>query len=175
MTGHMIELSTETTTEKKVLSSTQLSNTAGLIFTTSEGQEVGREVMPSHQQEAMSSSLTVPPTFHQSESLPALTLKEMKALSRSDDVIDRRTNGKPASGYQAGVGMCDGDSVMSDSVRGDGVLNMKPLPSSKELLELRQQKKVRDLLAKMVGSNKRALQNSNTVWKNNQCRVLFSN
>ena len=113
---------------------TELSSSAGIIFTTSStsnGQEMTSSP-PSKKGVATSGN------FHHSDSLPAMTLTKMQQMSKSEEVVAVETSGKSASGYQVGVAVCQQEGVAGDEDKGMELV----LPSSKELLKVRQRKKV---------------------------------
>ena len=103
-------------------------------MTSSDGTDVGVVNARSHP----------PTTFHGSDSLPALGVPQMKTLSQSTEAILRtvakNSYAKAPSGYYVGSAMRDG--VRGDSVRSED--GDRVLPSPKELLEIRQRKKVFD-------------------------------
>lgn len=147
MTGHMTEQDMSSSGPKKP--TTELSNSAGIIFTTSGasgGQEVTSSLLPQTSSEltgqklALSKSLSGTSGFRHSDSLPAMTLTEMRKISKSEEVVGGLPigRGKAASGRQVGVAMYQKEGVGSED---DGGMEMA-LPSSKELLRVRQRKKV---------------------------------
>ena len=84
-------------------------------------------------------------TFHGSDSLPVLAVSQSKTLSQSSEAILRtvakNSNAKAPSGYCVGSGVRDGGvGVRGDCVRGED--GDRVLPTPKELLEIRQRKKV---------------------------------
>ena len=152
--GHMIDHMTEqdlsSLGQKKLTSEqTELSNSAGIIFTTSSasgGQEMTSLLLPptstelTGQKLSLSKSLSVTSGFRHSDSLPAMTLTEMRKISKSEEVVGGVAGGrgKAASGRQVGVTMCQKEGAVSED---DGGMELA-LPSSKELLQVRQRKKV---------------------------------
>ena len=149
MTGHMIEGGVASGHAKKPGSEqTDLSSSAGIIFTTSNGQETmsslphsstSTERETNGQTPRLSSSLSAASGLPHSDSLPAMTLAQMRKMSKSEEVVGAAAlgQGKSASGRQMGVAMCQQEGVVGD---GEGVELV--MPSSKELLSLRQRKKV---------------------------------
>ena len=147
MTGHMTEQDLSSAGHKTP--QTELSNSAGIIFTTSGasgGEEVTSSLLPltsselAGQKLVLSKSLSGTSGFRHSDSLPAMTLTEMRKISKSEEVVgDVATGrGKAASGRQVGVAMCQKEGAGSE----DDVGMEIALPSSKELLQVRQRKKV---------------------------------
>ena len=152
MTSHMINQDTPTNANKPDSAQTELSNSAGIIFTSSGGQEVMSSSLPSlpslppsaersGQNLTISTSLSVTGELAHSDSLPAMTLTEMRRVSRSEEVVGVGVGrAKSASGHQVGVAMCQQEGVASSKDDVGGVEMV--LPSSKELLAVRQRKKV---------------------------------
>lgn len=149
MTGHMIEQGVTTSGSKKSTNEpNDLSSSAGIIFTTSasSGQDVTSSLTPMTSSElagqkiAASKSLGASGGFRHSDSLPVMTLAEMKKISRSEEVVGgvAMGKGKSASGRQVGMAMCEEEGVAVDSEGGMELV----VPSSKELLRVRQRKKV---------------------------------
>lgn len=118
------------TQHKPGSSPTQL-NSAGIIFTSTHEQE--EEVASSDEQEVMSSQHAV-----QSDSeVVSQEVDSTEFLDTSKQSCDvTLSTTKAPSGYQMAVGMGEGEMV-----RGGGV--EVTLPTSKQLLEVRQKKKVR--------------------------------
>ena len=156
MTGHMIERGAATDQKKPGNEQTELSNSAGIIFTTSGGQEVMSYLPPmksltsseraqdgQRQRVVLSSSLSAGSGLPHSDSLPAITLTEMRKISRSEEVVGAQApgKGKPASGRHIGVAMCQQQGGGTKGDEDDSGLELV-MPSSKELLKVRQRKKV---------------------------------
>lgn len=156
MTSHMIQQGRGASDQNTLPNNhSDLSNSAGIIFTTSDRQEVTSS-LPHQSPEGgqkltVSASFSVPSrsSFRHSDSLPAMTLTEMKNISRSAEVVGGEGGvvgggggrGKPASGRQVGVAMClEGGVVVVTGEEDEGL--EVALPSSKELLAVRQRKKV---------------------------------
>ena len=158
MTSHMIQQGRGASDQNTLPNNhSDLSNSAGIIFTTSDRQEVTSSL--SHQSPVGGQKLTVSASFsvpsgsgfRHSDSLPAMTLTEMKNISRSAEVVGGEGGvvgggggrGKPASGRQVGVAMCleGGVIVVTGAGEEDEGLEVA-LPTSKELLAVRQRKKV---------------------------------
>ena len=94
---------------------------------------------------AISTSLSLSGGMSHSDSLPAMTLTEMRKVSRSEEVVGPVVGrAKSASGRQVGVAMCQQEGVAS-SDDDDGAVEMV-LPTSQELLAVRQRKKVSSVL-----------------------------
>ena len=155
MTSHMIEKGRTSDQNRPSNSHLDINNSAGIIFTTSDRQEVTSSLphqSPSSSSEerqklTLSTSLSATTGFHHSDSLPAMTLTDMKNISRSAEMVGGEGRvlggggrGKPASGRQVGVAMCQEGGVVLMGVE-DGGLEIT-LPTSKELLAVRQRKKV---------------------------------
>ena len=154
MTSHMIEQGRAADQNNITNNHSDLSNSAGIIFTTSDSQEVTSSLphqsLEGGQKLTVSTSFSAPSGsgFRHSDSLPAMTLTDMRNISRSAEVVggDGGAMGggggkvKPASGRQVGVAMClEGGAVATGEE--DGGLEVT-LPTSKELLAVRQRKKV---------------------------------
>ena len=157
MTSHMIQQGSGASDQNTLPNNhSDLSNSAGIIFMTSDRQEVTSSLP--HQSPAGGQKLTVSASFsapsgsgfHHSDSLPAMTLTDMKNISRSAEVVGGEGGvvgggggrGKPASGRQVGVAMCLEGGVVVATREEDEGLEVAALPSSKELLAVRQRKKV---------------------------------
>ena len=149
MTGHMIKQGRASDQNRLPNNHSDINNSAGIIFTTSDRQEVTSSLP--HQSLGGGQKLTVSTSFsspsgsgfRHSDSLPAMTLTDMKNISRSAEIVGdeggRVGRGKPASGRQMGMAMClEGGVVMGEEDEGLEVT----LPTSKELLAVRQRKKV---------------------------------
>ena len=162
MTSHMIEKGRASDQSRSSNNHLDINNSAGIIFTTSDREEVTSSLH--HQQSSsseekqkltLSTSLSTTSGFRHSDSLPAMTLTDMKNISRSAEMVGGEggvlgggRRGKPASGRQAGVAMCQEGGVVVTGEE-DGGLEIS-LPTSKELLSVRQRKKV----SKLSGSLK---------------------
>ena len=151
MTSHMINQGRTSDQARPTNNHSDISNSAGIIFTTSDTQEVTSSLQPKSsssleggQKLTLSASFSATPGFHHTDSLPAMTLTDMKNISRSAEVMGGDGGvgrGKPASGRQVGVAICQergGGVATGDEDRGLEVA----LPTSKELLAVRQRKKV---------------------------------
>ena len=157
MTSHMIQQGRGASDQNTLPNNhSDLSNSAGIIFTTSDRQEVTSS-LPHHSPEGgqkltVSASFSAPSGsgFRHSDSLPAMTLTDMKNISRSAEIVGGEEGvvgggggkGKPASGRQMGVAMCLESKVVVVTGEEDEGLEVAALPSSKELLAVRQRKKV---------------------------------
>ena len=156
MTSHMIEQGSTSDQNRLTNNHSDINNSAGIIFTTSDSQE-GTSSLPHQspdraegQKLAISASFSAPSGsgFRHSDSLPAMTLTDMRNISRSAEVVGGEGGvvgggggrGKPASGRQVGVAMClEGGVVVTGEEDGGMEVTM---PTSKELLAVRQRKKV---------------------------------
>lgn len=153
MTSHMIDQSSSSSAKKLGKDQTELSSSAGIIFTGSDRQEVTSLSSPpsaerAGQKIAISTSLSLSGGMSHSDSLPAMTLTEMRKVSRSEEVVGPVVGrAKSASGRQVGVAMCRQEGVAS-SDDDDGAVEMV-LPTSQELLAIRQRKKVSSVLLNM--------------------------
>ncbi len=163
MTSHMIEQGGASDQNALSNNHSDLSNSAGIIFTTSDRQEVTSS-LPHQSLEAGGQKLTVSTSFsapsgsgfRHSDSMPAMTLTDMRNISRSAEIVGGEGgvvgggSGKPASGRQVGVAMClEGGVVVVTGEEDEGL--EVALPPSKELLAVRQRKKVSCVHVAMAG------------------------